>query len=194
MKKRVFNSLIVTLLLPAFSLFGQNVFISKSVLKTAEWANFEYKEVLKKAIAGDVSAITQLFKFNNAVDGVEGIDHNITCLELIPLATDLKVSNALITTKPKLKKVVLDRIILAQGKTQKPELKKPMESWAPRTWAVLNNKPLPYAPPSDQEMAEKQKRAGAAASSSKPDSDVSPSAILPASGNPAPSKPDTKRQ
>ncbi|MCK6692504.1 MAG: hypothetical protein L6Q97_10420 [Thermoanaerobaculia bacterium] len=192
MKKRIINSLIIILLTPGFHLFGQNVFISKSVLKTADWANFEYKDVLKKAIAGNEEAIQQLFKFNNAVDGVEGIEHNVTCLELIPLASDLKVANALVFTKPKLKQVVLSRMILAQGKTQKPELKKPMESWAPRTWAVLNNKPLPYAPPSEQEMAEKQKKS--AVSVAKPGEEVSPSAIIPANGSAAPSKSDAKKQ
>lgn len=191
MKKTVFNSLIIIFLVPAFSLFGQNVYISKSVLKTADWANFEYKDILKKAIAGNEEAIQQLFKFNNAVDGVEGIEHNVTCLELIPLASDFKVANALLFAKPKLKQVVLSRIILAQGRTQKPDLKKPMESWAPRTWAVLNNKPLPYTPPSEQEIAEKQKKA--AVSATKPGDEVSPAAIVPA-GSAAPSKPDTKKQ
>lgn len=191
MKKTVFNSLIIIFLAPAFHLFGQNVYISKSVLKTADWANFEYKDILKKAIAGDENAIQQLFKFNNAVDGVEGIEHNVTCLELIPLASDFKVANALLFAKPKLKQVVLSRIILAQGRTQKPDLKKPMESWAPRTWAVLNNKPMPYTPPSEQEIAEKQKKA--AVSATKPGNEVSPAAIVPA-GSVAPSKSDAKKQ
>lgn len=193
MKKRVFNSLIIIFLVPAFNLFGQNVFISKSVLKTADWANFEYRDVLKKAIAGNEEAIQQFFKFNNAVDGVEGIEHNVTCLELIPLASDTKVASALIFTKPKLKQVVLSRIVLAQGKTQKPELKKPMESWAPRTWAVLNNKPVPYTGPGEQEMADKQKKA--AASAAKPGSTVSPAATIPAaSGSAAPSRSDANKQ
>lgn len=158
MKKVFFNSLIILLLAPAFTTFGQkDVFVSKAVLKTAEWANFSYKDVLKKAVAGDGKAITQFFKFNSAVDGVEAVEHNVTCLELIPLATDSKVANSLLFATPKLKKVVVDRMVLAQGKTQKANLKKPIESWAPKTWAVLNNLPLPNEPVDEKEMAEKMK-------------------------------------
>lgn len=156
MKKALFHSLIFLFLALNVTAFGQkDVYISKEVLKTSEWANFAYKDVLKKAIAGDESSITAFFKFNNAVDGVQGIDHNITCLEMIPLATDDKVASALLPTVPNLKKVVLDRIMLAQGKTKKADLQKPLESWAPKTWAVLNNLPLPAPTVSEQEMAEK---------------------------------------
>jgi len=163
MKKLFSNSLIILFLASAFAAFGQKeVYISKDVLKTSEWANFAYKNVLKKAIAGDGPSITDFFKFNSAVDGVEALEHNVTCLEMIPLASDDKVANALLFTVPKLKKVVLDRIVLAQGRTQKAELKKPMASWAPKTWAVLNNQPLPAPPVSEAEMAEKMKNIDAA--------------------------------
>lgn len=150
MKKGFFNCLILLLLAPAATSFGQGeIFVSKSVLKTAEWAEFPYKDMIKKFKAGDGAAITEFFKFNSVVDGVEGIEHNVTCLELIPFATDYRVANSLNYTNPKLKKLVLSRLVLAQGKTQKAELQKPLESWAPCVWAVLNNKPL-VAPKADE--------------------------------------------
>lgn len=162
MKKIFFSILTILFLAPSMVSFGQKVYVSKSVLKTAEWANFKYKEVLDKSIAGDIQALTSFFKFNSAVDGVEAIDHNITCLELIPLATDDKVATALLATNHRLRKLVMDRLVLAQGKTQKTELKKPLESWAPKTWAIISNKPLPAPQVSTEEMTDKMKAKEAA--------------------------------
>ena len=178
MKKVFFNSLIILFLAPVYAAFGQGeVYISKSVLKTADWAEFKYKDVLKKSIAGDQNAILQFFKFSNVVDGAEGIDHAVTCLELIPLASDRTVAGSLVLSNAKLKKLVLDRITLAQGKTQKAELRQAIKSWAPATWAILNNEPMPAPPIDEAKMLEKVKRVDAAEKSH--DADQSP-AVKPA--------------
>lgn len=146
------------LLFLAFSSTGysqNNVFISKDVLKTAEWADIKYKDLVKKASAGNKSSITTLFDFHRFVDGVEGLDHGVTCLELIPLAGDKAVAQSIYILKPKLKKVVLDRLILAQGRTQKVELREALSKWAPMTWEVVNGRPLPAAASGESEAPRK---------------------------------------
>ncbi len=156
MKKVLFASLMGLFLTPAVSLFAQSeVFISKDVLKTAEWASFKYKDVVKKAITGDRDAVQKLFDFSRYVDGVEALDHAVTCLELIPRATDRKIAEGIIHLQPKLKKVILDRAVLAQGRTKKVELQQPMKAWAPITWDVLNGLPLPELPEDPTAKAQK---------------------------------------
>lgn len=112
--------------------------ISNDVLKTAEWAGFKYMEKLDLAQSGDQQAVKALYEFSGTVDGKEALQHATTCIELIPFATDEKVGAVISSLKPKLITILLDRFQLAQGRTQKEELKKPMQEWAPLTWRALH--------------------------------------------------------
>ncbi len=112
--------------------------ISSAVLKTAEWAGFKYMENLDLAQSGDQKAIKALFDFSGTVDGKEALEHATTCIELIPLASDEKVGAVISSLKPKLISVLLDRFQLAQGRTEKEALRKPMQEWAPLTWKALH--------------------------------------------------------
>jgi hypothetical protein len=112
--------------------------ISSEVLKTADWAAFKYMENLDKAQSGDLKAIKAFLEFSSVVDGTESLQHAMTCVELIPLTTDEKMGASIATLKPKLKTVLLERFVLAQGRTKKEELKKPLLEWAPLTWKALN--------------------------------------------------------
>jgi hypothetical protein len=77
-------------------------------------------------------------EFSGTVDGTESLQHATTCLELIPLATDEKMGAVISSLKPKLKTILLDRIQLAQGRTKKENLIKPLQEWAPLTWKALH--------------------------------------------------------
>ena len=112
--------------------------ISSAVLKTAEWAGFKYMENLDLAQSGDQKAIKALFEFSGTVDGTEALQHAVTCIELIPIATDEKVAAVISSVKPKLITVLLDRFQLAQGRTKKEALHKPMQEWAPLCWRALH--------------------------------------------------------
>lgn len=117
-----------------------DVEVSESVLKTAEWARFEYKEVLAQAKGGNIVAIKKLLDFHGTVDGVDALKHAVTCLELIPVAGDENFAAAVSTCHLKLKRLLLERITLAQGRTKKESLRKSMADWAPVSWAYLNGK------------------------------------------------------
>lgn len=134
----ILASLLSPTLLKAQKSPNHDVEISGSVLKTAEWAGFKYKETLEKVIAGDQKATKDFLEFSGTVDGTEALQHAVTCLELIPLAGDEKIGSIIYILKPKLKSVLLDRFQLAQGRTKKTELLKPMQEWAPLTWKALN--------------------------------------------------------
>ena len=112
--------------------------VSSAVLKTAEWAGYKYMENLDKAKAGDAIALTSFFKFSGTVDGTEALQHATTCLELIPFATDEKVGTVIYSLKPNLQAVLLERFQLAQGRTKKEALLKPLQDWAPFTWKGLH--------------------------------------------------------
>lgn len=160
MKKTLLNTLIALFLLPAAVAFGQGkVFISKNVLKTAEWAGFKYNDVLKKSLTGDQPSIMNFVKFHAVVDGIEGVEHGLTCLELIPLVGDQTFSSSILLTKPKLKTLLRDRLVLAQAKTKNNDLKKPLESWAPYTWSCLNGLPLPQSEIDKAQKTHKTKHA-----------------------------------
>ena len=158
--KNVFSAtLVVILMAPALSALGQsNVFISNDVLKTADWAGIKYKDEVKRASSGNIKSIEKLFDFHRYVDGVQSLDHAVTLLEIIPQAKDRNVATAVQYLKPKLKKVALDRLTLAQGRTQKEDLRKPLANWAPLTWAVLNGRPLPPQEPTAAEKDAKGAR------------------------------------
>jgi hypothetical protein len=137
------------LLATIFTLFASNIVraqegakndleVSSAVIKTAEWANFKYMETLDLAQAGNQKALKDFFEFSSVVDGTESLQHATTCLELIPLATDEKFGSVISILKPKLKTVLMDRLVLAQGRTKKEPLQKPLKEWAPLTWKALN--------------------------------------------------------
>lgn len=128
------------LLLAAAPVFAQKkVFVSDNVLKVAEQARFDYKGTLKKATAKDDKALAELFEFIRLLENVEADEHAMTCLELIPVATDKVFSQAVQSRSTKMKAALLRRITAAQERSQKAELKKPMEEWAPYSWKALNN-------------------------------------------------------
>ena len=128
----------------------QDVTVFDSVLKTADWANFKYQEELEKAKRNDMESIYRLLDFSGTVDGKEAIEHSVTLLELMA-GRDAHYAGGILKTSPKLKAVLLERFALAQGKTQKEELRKPISEWAPLSWGVLHGKE--YMPPLTEEQA-----------------------------------------
>jgi hypothetical protein len=130
-----------------------------NVLKTAEWASFDYKGILNMALTGDPVSIQKFIKFHATVDGVEGINHGVTCLEMVPLVGDEAFAGACQDLNPRLLKLALDRFMLAQGKTKKEELRQSMTNWAPMTWSVFNGKGLPASANTfNQEIPEEKKK------------------------------------
>lgn len=149
MKKELFGLLTGLMLFPVLQAYSQDtaaksqdVTVYDNVLKMADWAKFEYKTVLDSAKAGNEHSIKKFLEFHAVVDGIDALNHGVTCLELIPVATDEKFALSALACKPKLRKILLDRLILAQARTQKEQFRKSMTEWAPATWAVLNG--LPY--------------------------------------------------
>ena len=122
---------------PAFA--QKKVFVSDNVLQVADQAQFDYKGMLKKATAKDGKAVAELFEFIRLLENAEADEHAMTCLELIPIATDPVFAKAVKSRNVKMKAALLRRITAAQQRTQKADLKKPMEKWAPYTWNALNN-------------------------------------------------------
>ncbi|MBN8677486.1 MAG: hypothetical protein J0M29_04630 [Chitinophagales bacterium] len=116
----------------------EEIQVFPAVLKTAEWANFKYMDVLEKAKGGDHKAIRSFLEFSGTVDGTEALQHATTCIELLPFLSDEIVGSIIYSMKPKLKSVLLSRFQLAQGRTKKEALLKPMQEWAPLTWKALN--------------------------------------------------------
>ena len=147
MKKIMLGCLLIAFLIPAVRSAAQKkVYVSDKVLKTASWARFKYKDELKNALNQDPAAVRRLLEFSGTVDGQEGLDHAVTCLEMIPAATDDVVAVVVAGMKPNAKKLLLERLSGAVSRTQKKELQKPIAEWAPNTWAALNNKPVTVAP------------------------------------------------
>lgn len=145
--KSALHTLAAFVLLAVFPFFlnAQNenkieVEISKPVVKTADWAGFKYMEKVDLAQRGDYHAMRDLLNFSGTVDGTEAIQHAVTCLELIPYTSDETVASVISVQKPKLKNVLLERYTLAQSRTKKEELRKPLQEWAPLTWDALHGK------------------------------------------------------
>lgn len=136
-----FQWIVLFLLFSVPVLAQKKVYVSDKVRSTAEQIKVDYKGLVKKASAKDGDAVKKLLDFSRIVDGSEAIEHAVTCLELIPLASDEVMAKAIAALSPKLKKVLLDRMQQAQGRTQKAELKVPMEKWAPMSWEALHNRP-----------------------------------------------------
>jgi hypothetical protein len=121
--------------------------VFESVLNTAKWAGFPYQETLNQAKKGDHKATVKLLDFSGTVDGSSALDHSVTLLELLGSGIDNTFAAALHMSKPKMRSVILDRLKLAQARTQNVALREPISKWAPVTWGVLNGKP--YAPKND---------------------------------------------
>jgi hypothetical protein len=128
------------LLTPVGCKVEPEITVSDDVLKTAKVMGVDYLPLLEKAKTGDVDAIRTFFEFHRFADGLDGFAHGQTCLELIPFAQDDKVAAGCANFKPGMKKLILERLVLAQTRTNKEELKQPLMSWAHATYTVL------YAP------------------------------------------------
>jgi hypothetical protein len=141
--KSLFRTLICLCLLSpvmvqAQEVKNEDIQVFPAVVKTAEWANFKYMDVFNKAKSGDPRSIIQFLEFNSVVDGTEGLQHATTCLEMLPLLIDDLVGSGISGMKPKMKSLLLSRLQLAQGRTKKEALLKPIQEWAPFTWKALN--------------------------------------------------------
>ncbi|MCE7925229.1 MAG: hypothetical protein DYG98_19410 [Haliscomenobacteraceae bacterium CHB4] len=121
--------------------------VFQNVLKLASLANFKYPEMLASAKAGDVNSIFKLLDFQRVADGVDALNHSVTCLELIPVVGDAPFGAAVARCSPKLKKLILERLMLAQARTKKTFLRQSLTNWAPITWAHLNGLPVPDETP-----------------------------------------------
>lgn len=124
--------------------------VFQNVLKMADLANVKYKELMTSAKSGNVASMHKLLDFHRVVDGVDALNHAVTCLELIPLMGDAPFAAAVNFCPPKLKKVVLDRLMLAQARTKKTFLRQSLTNWAPVTWAHLNGQTLTVETPAVQ--------------------------------------------
>ncbi len=131
--------------LPSVQKDANGIEISESVLATAKWMNFDYKGILTKAEQGDEAALIKFLDFHGAVDGIEAINHGVTCLELLPVFGDETFAVVCANVKPKLREVLRERLILAQGRTKKENLRRPIAEWAPQTWYVLRDMTQPGA-------------------------------------------------
>ena len=103
-----------------------DVTIFEDVLVTAEFMKFDYKGTIARAKNGEVKALVELFDFSRVVDGKEGRNHAVTCLELIPYSDGKSAEAYREILKDNLKKLVKERLIEAQSNTNKSELKKNM--------------------------------------------------------------------
>lgn len=112
--------------------------IFQNVLKMADLAKVSYVDLVEKAKAGDAAAIRKLLEFHKVVDGVDALNHAVTCLEILPLSGDVPFASAVNYCNPNLKKLILERTILAQGRTKKKYLRQSLTEWAPVSWAYLN--------------------------------------------------------
>lgn len=199
MKKELFVWVFALLVIPFLDAGCQNtqtaatsaekdVTVFPGVLKTADWAGFKYMDVLKKAKTGHYPAIREFLEFHGTADGVDGLDHAVTCLELIPVAGDYQFATAILLCKPKLREVLLDRLTLAQGRTKKTELQQPMAQWAPDVWAALHGQPLPNLP--EATMTKPESAAGGAGGSALNPAEADSSRMVPAQPGDAGRAPD----
>lgn len=116
---------------------GYGVETFQNVIKTADLIKVQYKELVAQAKSGDVASMHKLLDFSRIVDGVDGLNHAVTCLEILPLMGDASFASAVSLCQPKLKKLILDRLILAQGRTKKTFLRQSLTNIAPLTWEQL---------------------------------------------------------
>jgi hypothetical protein len=121
------------------------VSVAESLLHFADLMGFKYMETLEKSKQGDRKAIQQFMDFHGTADGVDGLNHAVASLELIPVTGDENMAYSLKYAKPKLKKLLIERLTLAQGRTTKENLREPLAKMFPMTWAALNDQPIPGA-------------------------------------------------
>lgn len=155
MKKGLFGALFVLLLFqladvgcqnPSTASADKDVYVAPSLLKLADWANYKYLDKLKAAKGGNPRTIQMFLDFHGTADGIDGLNHGVACLELIPIVGDENFASACAGCNPKLRALLLERLLLAQGRTEKTELQKPMAEWAPKTWEVLQGKSTAATP------------------------------------------------
>jgi len=116
---------------------GYEVEIFQNVSKTADLVNIKYKDLVANAQSGDAGSMHKLLDFHRIVDGADGLNHAVTCLEILPLMGDASFASAVALCQPKLKKLILDRLVLAQGRTKKTFLRQSLTNIAPLTWEQL---------------------------------------------------------
>ena len=155
-------------------LADSTVTVFQSVLKLADWAGVKYNEELTKAKTGNALAIKQLLEFHATADGVDALNHAVTCLELLAVVPDERFASAVQSCKPQLKQLLLERLILAQGRTKKEHLRKSMTDWAPITYAFLAGKEVPSAGNSQQQNDDSSVKPNVAPPSAMPPSTTQP--------------------
>ncbi|MFN4080149.1 MAG: hypothetical protein ACK4NS_04565, partial [Saprospiraceae bacterium] len=131
MKHTILNVLaIISLCMPLIPASCQNdkkaskIKVPAELVKYAEKAaGIKYQEKLNQALAGDVNALILLLDFHRYADGAEGNMHSDVLLELLYAVGDETFATGCMGVKPKLKSTVIERMVFAQGRTGKPELK-----------------------------------------------------------------------
>lgn len=109
-------------------------------------AGIKYQEKLNQALTGDVNALILLLDFHRYADGAEGNMHSDVLLELLYAVGDEAFAVGCMGVKPKLKSTVIERMVFAQGRATRPELKAPIAEWAPKTFAILTGGTMPADP------------------------------------------------
>jgi hypothetical protein len=122
---------------------GSDAPITDELLRLSEFAKMDYKATLSNCKKGDKTALLEFFDFHRIVEEKSAVEHSLVCLDMIAASNDAVVSDVCSSLKPKLKTLVVERLTAAQPKSAKPALQKPMSEWAPKTWAALNNLPIP---------------------------------------------------
>lgn len=128
---------------------GYEVETFQNVIKTADLIKVQYKELVANAKTGETNSMYKLLDFHRIVDGVDGLNHAVTCLEILPLMGDASFASAVSLCQPKLKKLIVERLILAQGRTKKTFLRQSLTNIAPLTWEQLTGEKKEQAPAAD---------------------------------------------
>lgn len=151
MKQPIFNILaIIAICMPLIPASCQNdkkpgkIKAPAELIKYAEKAaGLKYPDKLNQALSGNVGALIELIDFHRYADGAEGNMHSDVLLELLYAIGDEAFAQGCMGTKPKLKPTVIERMIFAQGRATRPELKAPIAEWAPKTFSILTGAPMP---------------------------------------------------
>lgn len=140
--------------------------VFQSVVKMADMIKFDYNGEVAKAETGDIGAMYKLLDFHRIVEGVDALNHAVTCLELIPMMGDASFGAAVYPCHPNMKKILLERLMLAQVRTKKIFMRDSLTHWAPLTWAYLNgqNPEMPAPDATEQKPVSTQLDSGSAPS------------------------------
>lgn len=122
---------------------GSDAPITPDLIRLSEFIKMDYKATLANCKKGDKTALLEFFDFHRIVEEKSAVEHSLVCLDMIAASDDGVVAEVCSSLKPKLKTLVLERLTAAQPKSSKPALQKNMSEWAPKTWAALNNLPIP---------------------------------------------------